>query len=74
MSGLIWIQTVWHLDGISERIFQKSWFWKKSADNVLQAYAKYPEGKEFNKTKVTQSIAMFSEMAIGTNATNSAEL
>ena len=24
MSGLIWIQTVWHSDGISERIFQKS--------------------------------------------------
>ena len=34
MSGLIWIQTVWHSDGISERIFQKSWFWKKSADDI----------------------------------------
>ena len=33
MSGLIWIQTVWHSDGIPERIFRKSWFWKKSADD-----------------------------------------
>ena len=35
MSGLIWIQTVWHYDGILEwknslKIIK---FWKKSADN-----------------------------------------
>ena len=33
MSGLIMIQAVWHSDGIPERIFLKSWFKKKSADN-----------------------------------------
>ena len=33
MSGLIWIQTVWHSDGNPEIIFRKSWFWKKSADD-----------------------------------------
>ena len=33
MSGLFWIQIVWHSDGIPERIFQKCWFWKKSADD-----------------------------------------
>ena len=32
-SGLIWIQTVWHSDGIPERIFRKCWFWNKSADD-----------------------------------------
>ena len=30
MSGLIWIQTVWHFDGNLERIFWKSWFWKNT--------------------------------------------
>ena len=29
--GLIWIQSVWHSDGIPERFFRKSWFWNKSA-------------------------------------------
>ena len=33
MSSLIWIQSNWHSDGISEIIFQKSWFWKKSVDD-----------------------------------------
>ena len=33
MSGLIWIQTIWHCDGIPERIFEKDNFEKKSADN-----------------------------------------
>ena len=33
MSGLIWIQSVWHTDGIPVRIFQKSWFRKKTADD-----------------------------------------
>ena len=30
-SGLLWIQNVWHSDGIPERIFRKGW--KKSADD-----------------------------------------
>ena len=33
MSGLIWMQTVWHSDGIPERIFRKMCFWKQSADD-----------------------------------------
>ena len=33
MLGLIRTQTVWPSDGIPKRIFQKSWFWKKSADD-----------------------------------------
>ena len=31
--GLIWIQDVWHSDIIPERIFWKSYFWKKSSDD-----------------------------------------
>ena len=33
MSGLIWIQTVWHFDGIFKRILGKVDFEKKSADD-----------------------------------------
>ena len=32
-SDMIWIQAVWHSDGISEIIFRKSWFWNKSAED-----------------------------------------
>ena len=35
MSGLIWIQTVWHPDGIPERVFQKNDFENKSADDKI---------------------------------------
>ena len=31
--GLIWIQNVWHFDGIPEIIFRKKLVLKKSADN-----------------------------------------
>ena len=31
MSGLIWIKTVWHSDGIPERILRKDRFWKKNS-------------------------------------------
>ena len=33
MSGLIWIQTVWHSDGIPESCFEKVNFKKKSTDD-----------------------------------------
>ena len=33
MSGLIWIQTVWHADGIPARIFEKVNSEKKLADD-----------------------------------------
>ena len=34
MSGLIWIQTIWHHDGIPERTFEKVHYeQKKSADD-----------------------------------------
>ena len=45
-SGLIWFQTVWHSDGIPKRIFQKSWFWKKSADK--KKHAKFPRRQRVN--------------------------
>ena len=32
MSGLIWIQTVWHFDDIPEEVFEKVDFEKKSID------------------------------------------
>ena len=39
MSGLIWIQTVWQLDGIPERIFWKGWFVRPALDpNFLTAW------------------------------------
>ena len=33
MSGLIWIQTVWHFDGIPERFFLKKLIVKKKKKN-----------------------------------------
>ena len=44
MSGLIWIQTVWHSDYINERILQKM-ILEKSADDKKQ-HENYPVGKE----------------------------
>ena len=32
MSGLVWIQSIWHSDGIPKRSFRKIWSWKNSAD------------------------------------------
>ena len=49
MSGLIWIQSVCHSDGIPERVFQKSWFWKKSADEKKKR-KNSPGGNELNNT------------------------
>ena len=40
MSGLIWIQTVWHFDGIPERIFQKVDFEKNQ--QTTKKHAKLP--------------------------------
>ena len=37
-SGLIWIQTVWNSDGISERNFRKSLFWKKNINRWQKAW------------------------------------
>ena len=37
MSGLIWIQTVWHSDGIPEIIYWKSEFQKVSVDDKKHA-------------------------------------
>ena len=33
MSVLIWIQTIWHSDSVSERIFLKNVYFEKSADD-----------------------------------------
>ena len=40
MSGLIWIQTVWHSDCIPERTFLKSLFWKNQ--QMTKKHAKFP--------------------------------
>ena len=44
MSGLIWVHTVWHPDGIAERFFLKSWFWeiRRQQKNMKR----FPVGKE----------------------------
>ena len=45
-SALFWIQTVWHSDGIPERIVRKGWFLKKIS--TRQNYMKkFQGGKEF---------------------------
>ena len=33
MSGLIWIQIVWHSDNVLEKTFEKASYAKKSADD-----------------------------------------
>ena len=43
INNLIWIQTVWHFDGIPERNFRKGWFWKKSADDKKASKASQEE-------------------------------
>ena len=47
MSGLIWIQIVWHSDNIPERILRKSWFWKNiSRMMTKRAWKNYLVGKK----------------------------
>ena len=43
----IGIQTVWHSDSIIDRIFHKSWFWEKSADDKI-SMKNYPACKELS--------------------------
>ena len=38
--GLIWIQSVWHSNGIPERIFRKRWFWKNQ--QTTKKHEKFP--------------------------------
>ena len=44
MSGLIWIQTISHSDGIPERIFEKVDFEKNQ--QTTKKLENYPGGKE----------------------------
>ena len=37
MSGLIWIQSVWHSNDIPERNFWESWFWKNQLTTLKHA-------------------------------------
>ena len=48
MSGLIWIQTVWHSYGIPERIFQKKVIFRKISRRQKSMQI-YPVGKELLK-------------------------
>ena len=43
MLDLIWIQTIWHSDGIPEIIFAK-----KSADDKMACTIIFPVGEELN--------------------------
>ena len=48
MSGLIWIQTVWHSDGIPERFF---FFKLKKIHRQQKNMQIYPECKELRVNK-----------------------
>ena len=53
MSGLIWIQTVRHTDGIQipERFFlKKTYFFKNSTDNKKACEINYPACKDLKWT------------------------
>ena len=45
-SGLIWIQTVWHSDGISERFFEKVNLKKKKIHKWQKSMQNYPTQKK----------------------------
>ena len=49
MSGLIWIRTVWHSDGIPEGIFRKSWY-KKNQQTTKKNMKNYPVGNELSRS------------------------
>ena len=49
MPGVIWVQSVWHSNGILKRILQKSWFWNKFTDNEKAWTIFRGEGKELNR-------------------------
>ena len=46
MSGLIWIQSVWHSDGIPERIFRKVYF--ENNRQRTKKHEKFPRGQRVN--------------------------
>ena len=52
MSGLIWIQTVWHPDGVSERIFEKVDFEKIRSQNIMKNYTACKELSTGNLSEV----------------------
>ena len=58
MSGLIWIQTVWHADDIPERIFLKNWFWKNQ--QMQKSMQNYPVGRDKNDIDVQSSMSVSS--------------
>ena len=49
MSGLLWIQTLWHFDGIHKIIFEKVNFEKNQ--QKTKSMKNYPEGKEFYRIR-----------------------
>ena len=56
LSGLIWVQTIWHFDGISERIFLKSYFLlKKNA----KKHAKFRIMRRINTFFNAESYLLF---------------
>ena len=64
MSCLIWIQTVWHFDGILERFFEKVIFKKKSpqTNKKKKNIQNYPAYKELNyQSQHSEKAWIFSE-------------
>ena len=59
MSDLIWIQTVWHSDGIPERFFWKSRFFKKNPQTTKKACK--PAYKEFNYISSKTVLTVFNQ-------------
>ena len=53
LSVLIWVQTIWYSDCIPERIFRKSWFWKKF-NRQQKKMQIYPAWKELGFQRINQ--------------------
>ena len=67
LSGLIWIQTIWHSDGIPE-ILKNKWFIKKRSADDKKKHAKIPSMQRVNSCFVSQdfqheSIQLYSQGA-----------
>ena len=53
-SVLIWVQTVWHSDGINEIVCRKGWFWTKN-QQTTKSMQNYPVRRALSLTLVLKS-------------------
>ena len=61
MSGLIWIQAVWHSDGIPERFFLKKVDFEKNQQSCKMTQKQRVKSYDKHYVKSTQQIAIFNE-------------